>query len=200
MKQLLILSLLCIGISVFGMQEPESDTQRKQILAYAKKRKEDHCDLHLLKIAHQTDPETLVNTMKNYYNFCQPKDQISVWAYLKKPIVNVYKVGAYLQLLRESSIYVRKEAEKLPDNQRESAPVDLQMFKRTKQLWPFVSIQYELLELANELDRIHHWTNKSLLNCKQENHEESQQELKTINDDCEAVQNAIKICRENCEN
>lgn len=197
----IFLSLLFIGISVFGMEKKQqADTQRTQILAYVKSRIEQHCNEQLLAIARQTESKKIVENIINYYNSSQPKNQTSVWAYLKNP-TNISKIGAYFQLLRESSIKVRETAFRFSADQLEDKQtrVDFQMFARTNSLWPLVSVQYELSKQADLLDIIHNWAEESLSNCNQVNHKESQQILTPIANTSQAVRNAITICKQTVE-
>ncbi len=172
----------------------------KTILSHAKNRKQ-KLDQELLEIVRLTDKTQLLHEIKNYYRYRQPRNQTCICAYLQKPIVNVKKTCAYLQLMRASSMYVRRQAEaRSALSHLEEAPVDANMCARTNKLWPFISIQYELEEMGTTLDQIHEWASLSFENFGHRNHQQAKSELALLASDSQAVRTTISVCKQYIEN
>jgi hypothetical protein len=173
-----ILVLLLFSFAIFSMQD-SSDMMRKQILSLAKSRVRHQIDRELLEISRQTgfvERNQVIKEFKYYYYFGQPIYKTSRCAYLKKPVVNTKKMFAYLELLATST------------------------YQRRTELWPLISIPYELEEMADRLDYIHKSAYDALLRWNQQSHPQTVSILQTISADALAVRRAIALCQQSVEN
>lgn len=152
----------------------------------------------LLSMAVQSDPnkpDELKENLKNYYNN-QPAPQTTVWAYLRRPGINTHKIAGYLQLLHASSVYVRQQAkERLSPAKLEMAPVDSETFKRAREEWPLMSMQFELEEADNKVEKIYNWAFGSMTGWDK-NVEKATQDLMPLKKYREALHRAIEICKQ----
>ena len=177
MRYAFVLFLLLFNFNSFTMQS-DVDVVRKQILALAKSRIRQHVNQELLEISRQArliKDKQLIEEFKNYYYFGQPKNQVNEWAYLKKPLVNTKKMFEYLPLLHPSYYHRRKE------------------------LWPLMSLPYELKEIACQLGHLHKSAYEALHYWNQQSHPQAVRELQAISDDELAVRRAISICEQSVE-
>jgi len=152
----LLLSLIILpSATMERIQDNDHNEHMETISVYAAARYKGVINENLLSVARAATPNGLLNKANNYY-YGQPADQKTVRAYFFKPILNLKKVGAYIQLLRETSIQVR---EQIPLEEREEAPIDARIWNKTGLEWPIVSVMYDLQAMSNALTHFSDWIN-----------------------------------------
>ncbi len=198
MKYVFAFGLLFFNTAILAMTN-ELNAQKKQqmsqIVSHAKALITQHTNPELLKIANKTqDPEQkkstqIISDIKNFHA-CQPS---SIGSYIK----GLKKCPAYLQLLRTSSLYVRKQAElTLPIEEQECAPVDSLMWDHANGLWPLASIQYDCEEYEATSNDAYAWAQQSLKNLNLHENEIAKRELSALKAKAQAFGNLKVICKD----